>query len=175
MVLAARDDEGTVIDAQSMIEAEVLHIAKCAPAESITALGAQWREAHAIAEAQEQRLEALEVAAAKLYGAGATEEGELDVSPEAVSDSRSWLQRAQQVDVALGLPAQEESANCAWRLVDGIAEQLLGLQPTNVQEAAVKFGVLLMKLRAEFPEADESGRLGGFLEDLARLAEPSAH
>ena len=62
------------------------------------------------------------------------------------------------------------SANSAWEVVEQLSDRLLGLRPTDVAEAALKFGVLMTVLRGEAHDAEASERLHAFLEDLQQLA-----
>jgi hypothetical protein len=129
--------------------------------ENISDLAVQWRAAHSVAEAQERRLTAVLAAAAKLY-------------PPATSEGEA-REQAEAVDTALGVPALEEAANCAWRLCDQLAERLLALRPNTIEEAAVKYGVLMMLVRSENAPVDEPDRLHAFLDDLAHLAATTTH
>jgi hypothetical protein len=129
--------------------------------EGVAELAAQWRNARAVAEAQDRRRESLEIAAEKLCPMTELEGTVADLA---------WCDRAEEVARQLGLTALEETADCAWRLVDQLGERLLAATPNDVQEAALKFGVLVTMLQANNYEVDEPGRLHGFLDDLTRLA-----
>lgn len=144
--------------------------------ESITDLAGQWRQAYAIAEAQERRLVAVQAAAAKLCSSGRPEGSDGEFLPHQTHEAHnSWCRQAEAIDASLGLPALEQTANYAWVVADRVAERLLGLRPMNVQEAAVKFGVLMTIIQADNYEIDEPDRLHRFLEDLAQLAAAGSH
>jgi hypothetical protein len=139
--------------------------------ESITDLAVQWRNAYAIAEAQERRLTAVQLAAAKLHYLGAPEayDGEF-LFHAAQNADENWWRQAEAIDASLGLCGLEEAANGAWRVVERLAERLLNLRPKDVQEAAIKFGILMTIIRANNYEIDEPDSLNRFLDDLAHLA-----
>ena len=143
--------------------------------ETLADLAAQWRNAYVTAQAQEQRLTAVQHAAAKLHylDEPTGEEGEFLFQAAQKADA-AWWRRAEAIDVSLGLYSQEEAANCAWGVVEQLAERLLRLRPKNVQEAAIKFGVLMTILKDDNYEIDQPEHLNGFLEDLTRLAESGA-
>jgi hypothetical protein len=145
--------------------------------ESIASLAAQWREARALAEAQEGRLGAVEAAAARLYPGAYPDGDTFELIHEVTRDSRGWSRESEAIEASLGLPALEASANCAWKVVDQLSDRLLALRPANAQEAALKYGILMTLLQADLPEDEAQTRLRAFLEDLEHLAaaEPRAH
>lgn len=144
-------------------------------AESLVSLAQQWRKAYAVADAQEHRLDTLLDAAARIACGeeGAAADGQT-VHTAAAAD-RDWRLRADAVNDALGVPAVERAANGAWQAVEALAQRLLATPPANVQEAALKFGVLLSVIQANGYDGDTPERLNGFLEDLTRLAGPASN
>ena len=134
--------------------------------DSIASLALQWRNAYSIADAQERRLTTLLDAAESLYWDG---------QRAAPAANQNWARCADEASESFGVPAVERAANAAWVVVEDLAQRLLAAQPSNVQEAAMKFGVLVSVIQANNYEADTPELLNGFLADLTRLADAGAH
>jgi hypothetical protein len=139
--------------------------------ESIAALAVQWGNAYAIADAQERRLSSLLDAAADLHWEKVAPDGVL--GPNAAN--QNWADCADAASDSFGVPTVERAANAAWVVVEDLAQRLLAAQPTSVQEAAMKFGVLVSVVQANNYEGDTPDLLNAFLEDLTRLADAGAH
>ncbi len=134
--------------------------------DSIASLALHWRNAYSIADAQERRLSKLLDAAADLYWDG---------QRAAPAANQNWARCADEASDSFGVPAVERAANAAWVVVEDLAQRVLAAQPSNVQEAAMKFGVLVSVIQANNYEGDTPELLNGFLADLTRLADAGAH
>ncbi len=143
-------------------------------ADSIANLALQWRNAYAIADAQERRLSTLLDAAAHRYWDGQRAALDPGLGVPADVANQNWARRADEASDSLGVPAVERTANAAWVVVEDLAQRLLAAQPANVQEAAMKFGVLVSVIQANNYEGDTPELLNAFLEDLTRLADAGA-
>lgn len=150
--------------------AAVVEVGTSLRPESIADLAAQWREAYAIAEAQEQRLTAVEAAAAHLYPGAQHDAASGELIHQIQRERGGWWREAEAVDASLGLPALEAAANSAWAVVERVSERLLTLRPQTVQEAAVKFGILMTLLKSDHQAPEATDRLQDFMEDLEQLA-----
>jgi hypothetical protein len=138
--------------------------------DTIFDLAGRWREALAIAESQEQQLACAQASAASRCPGVHPEIGDRDLIHVLERDRDSWWREVDALESSLGVPALETAANGAWGVVEQISERLLTLQPRDIKEAAIKFGILIAMLQTDHPELETSPRLRAFLDDLEHLA-----
>jgi hypothetical protein len=82
-----------------------------------------------------------------------------------------WTAQCAAINAGFGIPAHDEELDQADRTVNAIGRRIAAMSPTNTQEAAFKFEVLLELYSDGRAGIDDPVPIRAFLADLKRVAE----
>lgn len=151
--------------------AERLVIEEPASPPTLTALAAEWSRAYAQAEAASRALKAAQTEADKAY----PPEPPGGIYSDAAGPERPlrdwWWYQARRIDAELGVTALDEACNDAFRIAGKIADRLLAMHPTTIQEATLKYAILLERNSDGTGGFDTPAPVFAFLHDLELVAQ----
>ncbi|ODT87802.1 hypothetical protein [Phenylobacterium sp. SCN 70-31] len=81
-----------------------------------------------------------------------------------------WRRQANAIDASVGLPSLNTAAEDLYAEANAIAAQVRATQPVTIEEAAIKFGLILADVCDSDGKIDNSQPVYDFLADLEHLA-----
>ncbi len=141
------------------------------PGPTISSLSPLWIEAFAAALAIDARLIDAFTRAGLLYPPHPCPVWNRNESAAAHDARKHWEAQTAAIDRAFGVPPLDKAADRAYGVAQRIGDQILALHPRTGAEAAMKFGIVMLRVDDGKGRVDDPKPVHAFMADLEHLAE----